>query len=292
MAEVNPAMALATASLAAIVGDACAFPLDTLKVRMQKNSYPLVEATRGLWAEGIPRIFQGISASAFRQATYGGMRLSIYEPIRNKITGRQSSSSAHVPFYAQAAAGALSGAIASALMNPADLVKIRLQSGDPRYTGAVDTLKTTIRTEGVLQLWRGVGPTSSRASVVAAAELGLYDAVKVWLVETQGCAPSNAVFAASSLVATVGAVVFSFPLDMAKTVMISQNKASAAATHAQAPTYYRNMGHCLAATFRERGLLGMYRGCFPSFARQITCNTVLFLSYEELKKRLWTSGTR
>ena len=32
MAEVNPAMALATASLAAIVGDACAFPLDTLKV--------------------------------------------------------------------------------------------------------------------------------------------------------------------------------------------------------------------------------------------------------------------
>jgi len=287
MTEVSPATALATASIAAIVGDACAFPLDTLKVRMQKNASPLVVAARKLWAGGIPVIFQGISASAFRQATYGGMRLSIYEPIRNKITGQSSSSKVTVPFYAQAAAGALSGGIASALMNPADLVKIRMQSGDPRYNRVIDTLRTTVQEEGVLQLWRGVGPTSARASVVAAAELGLYDAFKDWLVEAQGFKPGNAVFAASSLVATLGAVFFSFPLDMAKTVMISQSKTAIA--KAQAPTYYRNMGHCLTATFRERGLLGMYRGCVPSLARQVTCNTVLFLSYEELKKQFWTS---
>lgn len=31
----------------------------------------------------------------------------------------------------------------------------------------------------MLSLWRGVGPTSVRASVVAGVELGLYDNIKV-----------------------------------------------------------------------------------------------------------------
>jgi hypothetical protein len=99
---------LVVASTAAVSGDFAAFPLDTLKVRMQmcpkKSSAP--EMIQILRAEGIraiykvrgargqsrsdkpkprrPAISQGVTASAFRQFTYGGLRLSLYEPFRNE----------------------------------------------------------------------------------------------------------------------------------------------------------------------------------------------------------------
>ena len=47
------------------------------------------------------------------------------------------------------------------------------------------------------------------------------------------------------------------------------------------------MAHCMATTFRERGLLGMYKGVGTSFARQLVCNAVTFQTYESLKAAFW-----
>jgi hypothetical protein len=124
------------------------------------------------------------------------MRLSLYEPIRNviasitsgnrsnnlKLTTRSSSSKAStepLSLGVQLLSGAIAGGVSSAVMCPADVVKLRLQAGEARYTSVSHALKQIVQHEGVLQLWRGVGPTSARASVVAAVELGLYDATKV-----------------------------------------------------------------------------------------------------------------
>jgi len=125
------------------------------------------------------------------------MRLSLYEPIRNviaritsgnrsnnlKLTTRSSSSSKAstepLSLGVQLLSGAIAGGVSSAVMCPADVVKLRLQAGEARYTSVSHALKQIVQHEGVLQLWRGVGPTSARASVVAAVELGLYDATKV-----------------------------------------------------------------------------------------------------------------
>ena len=81
-------------------------------------------------------------------------------------------------------AGATAGALAALIANPADLLKVRMQvdgmiSGAPRrYTGIVHAFSTIIKSEGVLGLWRGSGPTLGRATVLAAVELASYDEVK------------------------------------------------------------------------------------------------------------------
>lgn len=123
------------------------------------------------------------------------MRLSLYEPIRNVIANASSgnrNSSAKLAsitsgktnteplsLSVQLLSGALAGGVSSAVMCPADVVKLRLQAGEARYTSVSHALKQIVQHEGVTQLWRGVGPTSARASVVAAVELGVYDATKV-----------------------------------------------------------------------------------------------------------------
>lgn len=47
--------------------------------------------------------------------------------------------------------------------------------GKPRYTGFLHALSDIVKTEGVLGLYKGVGPTCGRATVLAAAELTTYD---------------------------------------------------------------------------------------------------------------------
>lgn len=280
--------AYVTASASAVFGDFAAFPIDTLKVRMQRSATALIPTARALLDGGTRVVFKGVSASSFRQATYGGMRLSLYEPVRNAIASVSASDNS---LQVKLLAGAVSGAVSSAIMCPADVVKIRMQAGEAQYTGVAHALQSIVRHEGVGQLWRGVAPTSLRASVVAAVELGLYESTKDWLVETHGFARSSSTFLVASVVATVGSIAVSFPIDVSKTIMISQGVTGVGCT-LSSPTATRaaihpSMFHCIAHTARKRGLLGLYTGSLPSLGRQLVCNTGMFLCYEELKQLFW-----
>ena len=265
---------LLAGSFSAVLGDAVAFPLDTIKVRMQANP---ARSVKGAWTAiiregGIACIFRGIGASAFRQSTYGGTRMFLYTPICNAISSQATTSGLHV----QLCAGALSGLVASAIFCPTDVIKIRMQTRLD-YKGILDAFSSIVRTEGPQMLWRGVGPTSTRAAVVAAAELGTYDAVKSAALQSSHSANfPTAAYALASIVATFVSVIASYPIDTAKTIMINQGLRGAQNT-------YRNMGHCIWARFHQLGPLGVYRGCMPSLSRSLVCNVVLFLSHEHIR---------
>lgn len=75
------------------------------------------------------------------------------------------------------------------MANPTDLVKVRLQTDGQmkgadgkylpkKYTGMGHAFTSIVKDEGVLGLWKGVGPTCGRATALAAAELATYDEVK------------------------------------------------------------------------------------------------------------------
>lgn len=131
--------------------------------------------------EGFLSLFKGWVAGIHRQCAYAGLRLMMYEPIRDffhdvKTQGEQ------IPLYKKIAAGIVSGAIAITIASPADLVKIRLQSDrtgeTKRYKGAMDAYKKIVKTQGVRGLWVGVVPNAVRNSIINAAELASYDEVK------------------------------------------------------------------------------------------------------------------
>ena len=59
-------------------------------------------------------------------------------------------------------------------MCPADVAKIRMQANIIHYSSPIHAITSIARDEGISKLWRGVSPTSMRAALVAAAELGGY----------------------------------------------------------------------------------------------------------------------
>ncbi|KAL3895163.1 MAG: hypothetical protein SGPRY_013589, partial [Prymnesium sp.] len=156
-------------------------PVDVVKTRLQmdgsggvRNYNGSLDCARKLTvAEGPGALFKGLPPALVRQSTYGSLRYGLYAPIKNAmgITPGQP-----VPLWKKIVAGGTAGAVASAVANPTDLMKVRLQTDGmmkdaegkllpKRYTGMVDAFFSIIKDEGVLGLWTGVGPTMGRATV-------------------------------------------------------------------------------------------------------------------------------
>ena len=74
------------------------------------------------------------------------------------------------------------GSVAAFIANPIDVVLVRMQSDGhwPRsqqrnYNGILDGLFKVATQEGVLALWRGCGPTMTRAALVTSCQVVTYE---------------------------------------------------------------------------------------------------------------------
>ena len=131
------AVHLACTSTSCCVADGLCLPFDFLKTRMQLQNEllpssaprlgPLSMAARILRAEGAAAFYAGFPAAMLRQASYGGLCFASYPHVRDALAGPQRDGAA-VPLWSRVTAGALSGAGASAVANPTDVVKVRLQA--------------------------------------------------------------------------------------------------------------------------------------------------------------------
>ncbi|KHN03755.1 Mitochondrial substrate carrier family protein J [Glycine soja] len=55
-------------------------------------------------------------------------------------------------------------AISTALTNPMEVLKVRLQmNSDMRKSGAITELQRTVSEEGIRALWKGVSPAMAKA---------------------------------------------------------------------------------------------------------------------------------
>ena len=79
-------------SLAGSIAEFATLPMDTIKVRMQINASkgrlsPL-DVTRKIMSEEGPRgFFKGLTPAIARQVIYQGIKMLIYEPIRDVSMG-------------------------------------------------------------------------------------------------------------------------------------------------------------------------------------------------------------
>ncbi len=74
--------------------------------------------------EGIRSLFNGISPALLRQATYGTIKIGLYHAIKRTLVKNPEDET----IYYNMVAGITAGAISSALCNPTDVLKVRLQA--------------------------------------------------------------------------------------------------------------------------------------------------------------------
>ena len=231
-----------------------------------------------------------------RHVPYSGTRIVAYEALRSRALG----SSAHEANVAtKMALGATAGALGQLVAVPADVVKVRMQAagaaapaGAPaavRPGGGMAAAAASIwRAEGAAGFWRGGLPAVQRAGLVNLGELATYDAAKRWasahapagLAAACGCAsaadaPPVHVF--SALASGFVACAASTPADVIKTRLMAQRRAGG-------PPRYSGMLDCLRQSVAAEGLLVLYRGFLPTWARLGPWQMTFWLSYERLRR--------
>lgn len=108
-----------------------------------------------------------------RESVYSTLRLGLYEPIK-RVTGVKKDSGFIYKFFA----GSLSGLVGSAIANPADLLKIRMQAHKGDYMPITWHISDVYSQGGILGFWKGVTPTIIRAMLMNGTKLGVYDTIK------------------------------------------------------------------------------------------------------------------
>lgn len=300
MENKSVARGMAYGGIASCVAEVITMPVDVVKTRLQMDGASHTKVYTGsldcisklLRAEGPPALFKGLPPALLRQSTYGSMRYGLYMPIRNML-GVDPSRPKEIPLWKKVIAGASAGAIASGLANPTDLVKVRLQTDGmlkgndgsflaKKYTGVFNCFITTVREEGILGLWTGVGPTVGRATALAAAELSTYDEVKIQLQHFGIIKKDGIVLhASSSFISGYVSTVVSSPFDVVKSRVMGQPVDAAGRG-----TLYNGMLDCFFKLVRQEGPMSLYNGFWPNFGRVVPRVCIVFVVMEQLKSAL------
>jgi len=280
------------AAFSACVAETLTIPVDTAKVRLQLQRTP--EGQRPRYAglvgtartvakeEGALALFGGLSAGLQRQLLFAGLRIGLYVPVRDLITGPLPQGQ-NPSLLQKVLAGILTGAIAITVANPTDLVKVkmqaqgagRLQGKPPRYSSCLDCYSQIVRGEGVRGLWTGWGPNVMRNSVINAAELASYDQYKQMVLQSGLLRDGVCCHLLCACCAGFTATVVGSPVDVLKTRIMNA-----------APGTYSSPLDCIWQTLRHEGLVAFYKGFGPNVMRIAGWNCFMFLTLEQVKKAM------
>ena len=278
-----------SASLGCAVADTIFNPLEVLKVRRQvamgargassgavpASTLALAKAAiqergvyRGLW-------HPGLEATVYRAFSYTGFRIGMSPAVRDAVVETNAFGGGDA-VAARVVAGAATGSIGSALFNPIDVVRIRMQGPNPTHTSVAAAFWDIAGRDGVAGLWRGWGVCALRAATLSGAQLATYDTVKRTLRSADdGLKEGPALHFTASLVSGVVAQTVTQPADTLKTLVMAQTGPSRRGAFAVA-----------SELVRRSGPTALYRGFWPAAARQGPVMVIQMPIVEQFRKAL------
>ena len=181
---------------------------------------------------------------------------------------------ADAPFYLKFLAGAITGGTGSVVGNPFDVMKTLAQTNAGNAKPLMTLVGDMYRDQGIAGFYRGVEVNVMRACVLNATKMGCYDVTKGFVVEKTGwkrkdvrTSFSAAFVAGFFMTCTVA------PWDMIRTKLMNQ------------PTdqkIYNGFADCFTKTVKSDGVLSLWRGFIPIWARFAPQATLQLLTIDFL----------
>jgi len=132
--------------------------------------------------EGFAGVYAGVAPTVLKVATAQGTRFGVFHYIPPEY--RKSPIGA-------AASGAFAGGVSVILFQFIDVIKSRMQGIDGhKYKSSLHCMTELVQNEGIMALYKGVGPRISRVCAEVAITMSLYGEVvkllnKYWITPDQ-----------------------------------------------------------------------------------------------------------
>ncbi|KAJ9427644.1 mitochondrial carrier domain-containing protein [Fusarium oxysporum] len=208
--------------------------------------------------DGIPSLWNGLSASILRQGTYSTARFGFHTYFSDKLrgyTGKKLSVAQNI------ACAGVAGGVAGLVGNPAEVVLVPI-----RICSCFDALARVYSEEGMRAFWKGIAPNIARSALMNVSQIATYASAKQYLV-SNGFGDDTKTHAISSLAAGTMATTLCAPAD--------------------------GLARVLSTGLREEGPRFLMRGWTPAWLR-LTPHTVLTFVFMEKLRQLtsidWLGG--
>ena len=289
----------ATSAASATVAETATFPLDLTMTRLQiqgefaSNGHAATVTKRGMvriavgivQEEGFTKLWQGLSPAVYRHLIYTGVRMGVYEQLRDKVLGRNSDGS--FPTWKAAIAGLSAGSFGQFVSSPMDLIKVQMQMEGrrqmegkaPRVQSVWHALQSTIKAGGFRGLWAGWVPNVQRAALVNMGDLATYDTAKHAILKNTSIPDNWICHTLASVCSGFVAATLGTPADVIKTRVMNQPRDKCGKG-----LFYKSSIDCLVQTIQKEGFFSLYKGFVPIWSRMAPWSLTFWLTWEEIRK--------
>ncbi len=182
---------MTTGAIARATAGFVMMPITVIKVRYESSLYSYDSiwgaGTAILKNEGVKGFFSGLGATAIRDAPYAGLYVLFYEQSKRRLGqlqnanpliesaeaqgGMKSSTSLSINFLSSV----LAAGFATAITNPFDAVKTRLQLMPGKYGNMFTASRRMVTEDGIRSLFDGLALRMGRKAISSALAWTLYE---------------------------------------------------------------------------------------------------------------------
>jgi len=183
-------------------------------------------------------------------------------------------------FLANLASGGAAGATSLCFVYPLDFARTRLGAdvgkgaAEREYTGLANCLAKTVKTDGLVGLYRGFNVSVQGIIIYRAAYFGFYDTARGMLPDPKKT-PLVVNWMIAQVVTTVSGIV-SYPFDTVRRRMMMQSG------RAKSEIMYKNTIDCWAKIYKAEGGRAFFKGALSNVLRG-TGGALVLVFYDELK---------
>ncbi|CAG8631109.1 722_t:CDS:2 [Paraglomus brasilianum] len=317
-------------SIAGMVGKLVEYPFDTVKVRLQAQPLdkptfdgPLDCFKKTIKREGLEGLYRGLSSPMVGAMLENAMLFVTYKHIQslireNMTIANESQFSYHVddlpplPLAQHCIAGAISGALASLVLTPVELIKCKLQVHEtftyepanatiapknvthignqkvisaksaalPEYSGPLSVIKYTLKEHGIKGFYTGHLGTLLRETFGGAVWFGAYEYTSgYFLIQKQQASKDSLSTGELMFAGAMGGMSYNlltFPVDSIKSRMQTEEESMKAAGKV-----FDKQGSIQIARqmYKADGIKAFYKGCGMTVARSAPSSALIFLTY-------------
>nr|XP_046255971.1 solute carrier family 25 member 40 isoform X2 [Scatophagus argus] len=231
-----------------------------------------IKITRG---EGIRALWSGLPPTLVMAVPATVIYFTSYDQLCAALRVRMGDYAQEAPLLA----GAIARVGSVTVISPLELIRTKLQAQKQSYRELTACIRTAVQSEGLLSLWRGLGPTLLRDVPFSAMYWYNYETGKKWLCEWYSTRePTFAITFLSGAVSGSIAAIVTLPFDVVKTkrqVELGELQAKNLSCLVSSSTF-----SVMSRIVAQDGFGGLFKGFLPRLIKVAPACAIMISTYE------------
>jgi len=166
-------------AFARFAADLAVFPFTLIKTRLESSRYTtmsMITVAQHVYSmHGLKGFYIGLLPTLARDLPFSGIYYMSYRKLKDIFSSDTNISSNEHWLTSQASISVAAGLVASLITQPADVIKTYRQVAPTDYRNVYMTIKSIIKTDGLIGFTRGFFIRAFRRTLVAATAWTLYE---------------------------------------------------------------------------------------------------------------------